>query len=462
MLEDRVRRAIEQYHLFHEGDRIIVGVSGGLDSMVLLYLLNSFIQPFHLNLIVAHVNHGLREGESEREAEFVQSVASRWGLTFEYGKFDVREFQKRAGLSLEDAARRVRFKFFEKLLEKHQAQKIALGHHADDQVETILLRLLRGAGVKGLKGMLPIREGKVVRPLLGIWREEIESFAKEKGIPYLIDSSNIQRDYLRNRIRLDLIPWIEKEYQPHFKKVLLRTSRILQIEDDFLEKEAEKAVQRLVKEEEDGFSFIFSDFQILHPALQWRVIERLLKISGFVEDGEKIGINQRRIFERLSYPSASFTIQLQEGLFIEKKYNLVFFKKGNVEPLPPFEVELRVPGLTYIKEIQREVQIEINDREFLKEEIEPSSSVALLDLQTIRFPLKIRNFRPGDRFQPLGMKGTQKVKEYFIDHKIPRTERSRIPLLISGDRIVWIVGHRIDERFKITPETKEVLRVQFI
>lgn len=462
MLDARVRRAIDQYHLFDEGDRVIVGVSGGLDSMVLLHLLNSLIQTFNLTLIVAHVNHGLRIGESEKEAEFVQTAASRFGLPFEYGEFDVREFQKRTGLSLEDAARRIRFKFFEELLEKHQAQKIALGHHADDQVETILLRLLRGAGVKGLKGMLPIREGKVVRPLLGVWREALESFAKDKGIPYLIDSSNVQRDYLRNRIRLDLIPWIEKEYQPHFKKILLKVSRVLQIEDDFLEKEAEKAFQGLVKKEGDGFSFVFSDFQILHPALQWRVIEKLLKISGLGEEREKIMVNQRRIFERFSYPSPSFTLQLSEEFFLEKKYNSVFLKKGKVEATSPFEIELLVPGRTYIKEIQREVQVEMIPREFFKEGIERSSSVALLDFQMIQFPLKIRSFRPGDRFQPLGLKGTQKVKEFFIDHKIPKTERSKIPLLISGDRIAWIVGYRIDERFKITPETKEILRVQFV
>lgn len=462
MLDAQVRRTIYQYHLFQDGDRVIVGVSGGLDSMVLLYLLNSFIETFHFILIVAHVNHGLRIGESEREAEFVQREASKLGLLFEYGKFDVKGFQKREGLSLEDAARKIRFKFFEELLHKHQAQKIALGHHADDQVETILLRLLRGAGVKGLKGMLPLRDGKVVRPLLEVWRRDIESFAKEKGIPYLIDSSNIQRDYLRNRIRLDLIPWIEKAYQPHFKKILLGTSKILRLEDDFLEREAEKAFQGLIQEEEGGFAFKFSDYRSLHPALQWRVIGRLLKIVGVDEGGEGIVMNQRRIVERFSHPPASFSFPLSEESFLEKKYNWIFLKKGKREMTPPFEVELPVPGRTYIREIQKEVEVEKGQRGFFEEDNERSPNIALFDFQKICFPLKVRNVRPGDRFQPLGLKGTQKIKEYFINHKIPRIERSKIPLLISGDRIAWIVGHRIDERFKITPETKEVLRVKFI
>ncbi|MGZ3525757.1 MAG: tRNA lysidine(34) synthetase TilS, partial [Thermodesulfobacteriota bacterium] len=227
MLYNQIKRAIDCHHLVEKGDRLIVGVSGGVDSMVLLHLLNACREAFDLSLIVAHVNHGLRPVESEKEAELVQKEAARLGLPFEYGQFNVKEFQKRGGLSPQDAARRVRFHFFHNLLQKHHAQKIALGHHADDQVETVLLRLIRGSGLQGLKGMLPIRDGKVIRPLLGVWEEEIQSFAMEKKIPFLSDSSNLKKDYLRNRIRLALIPMMEREYQPNFKEILLRTSNIL-------------------------------------------------------------------------------------------------------------------------------------------------------------------------------------------------------------------------------------------
>src|SRR4030042_2503004 len=222
MLFDQIKRAIDRCHLLEKGDRLIVGVSAGVDSMVLLHPLNPCRETFDLSLIVAHVNHGFRPEAAEREAELVQKESARFRLPFEYGQFNVKEFRRLGGLSPQDAARRIRFHFFYDLLQKHHAQKIALGHHADDQVETVLLRLIRGSGLQGLKGMLPIREGRVIRPLLGVWRGEIQSFAIEKKISFLLDSSNLKNDYLRNRIRLTLIPLIEREYQPNFKEILLR------------------------------------------------------------------------------------------------------------------------------------------------------------------------------------------------------------------------------------------------
>jgi tRNA(Ile)-lysidine synthase len=203
--------------------------------MVLLHLLNACRQTFNLSLIVAHVNHGLRPSESEKEADLVQKECERFHLPFECGTFDAKEFQRVGKFSLQEAARRLRFHFFEQILKKYDAQKISLGHHADDQVETVLLRLMRGAGLQGLKGILPVREGRVIRPLLEVWRREIEAFAIKNNIPFLIDSSNLREDYLRNRVRLSLIPLLEKEYQPNLKEILLRTSAILREENDYLE-----------------------------------------------------------------------------------------------------------------------------------------------------------------------------------------------------------------------------------
>src|SRR4030042_944359 len=238
MLFEQVRRTIDHYRLLEKGDRVIVGVSAGVDSMVLLHLLNAFRQEFDLFLIVAHIHHGLRLVESEREAELVQKESVRFGLPFEYGQFNVKEFGEAEGFSLQDAARRIRFQFFHDLLKKYGGGKIALGHNADDQVETVLLRLLRGSGLKGLKGMLPIREKRVIRPLLEVRREEIETYAQENGIPCLLDSSNLRKDYLRNRLRINLIPLIEQEYQPGFQRAIIKTSNLLREENDFIEKEA--------------------------------------------------------------------------------------------------------------------------------------------------------------------------------------------------------------------------------
>ena len=463
MLLYQFKRTIDRHHLLKKDDRLILGVSGGVDSMVLLHLFNAYRESVNLSLIVAHVNHGLRPEESEKEAELVQKESERLGLPFEYGQFNVKEFQRLRGISPQDAARRIRFHFFYDLLQKHHAQKIVLGHNADDQVETVLLRLMRGSGLQGLKGMLPVREGKVIRPLLEVWRGEIESFAMEKKIPFLLDSSNLKKDYLRNRIRLALIPLMEREYQPNFKEIVLKTSGILREENDYLERGAEEAYQKIVQEEKDTLSFKFSEYQSLHQAIQWRVVRKMLECMDargrVLGEGEWLGV--QKIYEKLYKPSPSFLLELPHGARLEKRYDIVSLGKGGVRPFPPFEFELHSQGRTFIEEIGKEVGIEeINRNQF--GDYDGSPHTALMDYECLQFPLKMRNFRPGDRFHPLGAKGTQKVKEFFIDHKVPRFERPKILLLISRESIAWIVGYRIDERVKVTKKTKRVLKVTVI
>jgi tRNA(Ile)-lysidine synthase len=464
MLDEKFRRAIERHHLIDPGDRLIIGVSGGVDSMVLLHLLNACRQSYPFDLIVAHVNHGLRPMESEREAALVRRETEEFGLLYEYGQFNVKDFAKENGLSLQEAARRIRFQFFRTLLRKHQAQKIVLGQHADDQVETMLLRLLRGTGLKGLKGMLPIREGGVViRPLLDVWKQEIESYAAERRIPHLVDSTNVKETYLRNRIRLKLIPVIEKEFQPNFKNVMKRMSSFLRQEDDFLETKAREAYGEIIREERDGRSFEWDRFNVLHPAIRWRVLERILASTSedrALEDRDYSEVSQ--IFHRLSRPSSSFIVTLPGGGHLEKRYGRVFLRTEAVPPVTSFEVTLAVPGRTLVGELGREVIVEEFPRGDLKFKFSEFPNTAFLDCDRLQLPLRLRNFRRGDRFQPLGVRGTQKLKAFLIDHKIPKFERNRIPLLISGEKIVWVVGHRIDERFKITEATRRVLKVTLI
>jgi tRNA(Ile)-lysidine synthase len=464
MLLEQVKRTIDRHHLLNKGDRLIVGVSAGVDSMVLLRLLTAFRHPFDLSIIVAHVNHGLRPKESEAEAELVKKESERLGLTFEYGLFDVKEFKKAEGLSLQDAARRIRFHFFNLLLQKHGADKIALGHNADDQVETFFLRLMRGSGLVGLKGILPIREGKVIRPLLEVWRGEIESFAQEREVPYLLDSSNLKEEYLRNRIRLTLIPLIEREYQPNLKKIVLKTSAILREENDCLERGAEEAYQKIVQEEGDVLSFQWSDYESLHPTIQRRVLRRMCEkiTSSHTKVESTEGIKIDRLYKKLLSVHPSFLLELPQGGSLEKRYGLVIMRKERVKPVLPFEVELVSPGRTYIEEIGHEVVIEEISRSELIEKSYGLPHRAFLDGQSLQFPLRIRNLRPGDRFQPLGVKGAQKLKEFFIDHKVPSFERQRIPLLLSGEMIAWVVGYRIDGRFKVSEKTNKILKVELV
>ena len=462
MMLEQVRRTIDHYRLLEKGDRVIVGVSAGVDSMVLLHLLNAFRQEFDLFLIVTHIHHGLRPVESEKEAELVRKESVRLGLPFEYGRFNVKEFQESEGFSMQDAARRIRFQFFHDLLKKYGGGKIALGHNADDQVETVLLRLIRGSGLKGLKGMLPMRQGRIIRPLLEVWREEIDCFARENSISYLTDSSNLKGDYLRNRLRLNLIPLIEQDYQSGFRRAILKTSAFLRDENDFIEKEAEKAYREIAHEERGELVFKFSAYQYFHKAIQWRIIQKALeRMDGgaTMDEGEWSDVNL--VYRKLKQPPASLLLELSHGFCVEKRYDKVLLRKGRIKTIPPFEVELRIPGQTYIKEIEKEVVVEERDWDRSKP-IDESLNVAFLDYERLNLPLRMRNFRPGDRFQPLGTKGTQKLKDFFINRKIPKFERPSIPLLISGEAIAWIVGYRIDERFKVTSETKRILRVEII
>jgi tRNA(Ile)-lysidine synthase len=372
-------------------------------------------------------------------------------------------FSRTAGLSLQDGARRIRFHFFKTLLLKCRAQKIALGHNADDQVETLLIRLFRGSGLKGLKGMLPIRDGVVIRPLLDTWRREIESFATENQIPYLTDSSNLKRDYFRNRLRLDLIPLVEKEYQANFKERIFKTSVYLREEDDYLERKTEEAYPHFIHEEEGSFSFRFSAFQSLHHALQWRLLQRVLgRVYRETSEEEEAWFIMDSVYQRLKRPPPSFLMELSHGFILEKRYDQVSIRKGKRVLVPPFEVEIHLPGRTRIKEIGKEVFVEEGSGGVRPEDLNRSPQIAFFDCERLRFPLRMRNFRPGDRFQPLGVKGEQKLKEFFIDHKIPRFERPGVPLLVSGETIIWVVGHRISELVKVAEETERVLRVEVV
>jgi len=321
--------------------------------------------------------------------------------------------------------------------------------------------LIRGTGLTGLKGMLPIRQGGVIRPLLEVWRRDIESFALENRIPFVLDSSNLKEDYLRNKLRLSLIPLIEKEYQPNLKEVVFKTSSLLREENDYLERIADENYRKFVRNEKEALVFKFQEYQSLHPAIQWRVLQKVMaKAHGDQMEIEEERPAIGRIYEKLRHPSASFLMDLSNGISLEKRYDEIWVGERREKAVPPFEFELKSPGRTRIEEIAKEVVIEEIKKDDQMKLASSSPNIAFFDHQSLESPLRVRNFRPGDRFQPLGVKGTQKLKEFFIDHKIPRFERPAIPILLSGGAIAWIVGYRIDERFKVTEKTKRILRIE--
>jgi tRNA(Ile)-lysidine synthase len=242
-----------------------------------------------------------------------------------------------------------------------------------------------------------------------------------------------------------------------------KASVILREEDDYLEREAEKTYQKILHLDREIVSFSYSTFQSLHKAIQWRVLQRMLRSRGSEETWEEGDESEvSRVHRILTHPPSSFLVELSGGLYLEKRYDRVSLGRGKVKPILPFEVELRMPGPTLIEEIGKEVMVEEITLKGDLEGLRESPDTAILAYEHVQFPLRVRNFRPGDRFQPLGVRGTQKLKQFFIDHKIPRFERPGIPILISGEVIAWVVGYRIDERFKITEKTQRAIKIEVV
>ncbi|UCD84740.1 MAG: tRNA lysidine(34) synthetase TilS [Deltaproteobacteria bacterium] len=458
MLIKEVKKTIEKYGMLTRGDRVLVAVSGGPDSVALLYLLYDLRSELELSLAVAHLDHGLRGEESRKEANFVRELAGKLDLPIEFSSIDLPALKRSWKLSVQEAARRARYQFFEESAKKWDAQRIAIGHNADDQAETILMRMLRGAGTRGLGGVPPVR-GKYIRPLIEVPRERILGFLERKEIPFVTDSSNLKVKYLRNKIRLKLLPELEKEYSPGIRKNLLRAARLFREEEGILEAAANETWGLICKSQlEDQVTFDLPYFINQPLSLQFRLLRRAIEaVSGTLWKIDFDHIEALADLVRGKLPNK--VVYLPRGIMAEKVYQELIIRKGTLPKKLSFQYPLEVPGITRLEEIGQVLQTRVlpdrNQVDFSSDE-----KRAYFDYHRLEPPLLVRNFREGDRFQPLGMEGMKKVKDYFIEKKLPRRMRDRIPLLVANDRIVWVIGFRIDHRVRIDEVTKSVLEVE--
>lgn len=449
---DQVRLTIQRYKLVGVGEKVVVGVSGGPDSLALLSCLLELRDEFGFSLHVAHLDHCLREN-SAQEAAYVKRLAEEWGLPATVEARDVRAFQQEHKLSLEEAAREVRYRFLREVARAVGAAKIAVGHQADDQAETLLLNLLRGSGLTGLKAMLPHREG-IIRPLLFITREEIEAYCREKGLVPCRDPSNLDKSYRRNKIRHELIPWLAREFNPAIIRVLARTATLLAEEEAFFEELTRENLGKVIKEQGRGYLKLDGERLLgLPAALERRVLRAAVaSLGGGVEFHH---VEQLRSILR----AGSGALSLPRGLQARVSHRLLFLEEPSRKEEPiPFRYLLKVPGVTPLPEIGKRLRIEV---------LPPPAKVssppweAWVDKDKLTGPLWARNWQPGDRFRPLGMKGTKKLQDLFVDAGIDMKERRRVPVIVSGEHIVWVAGVRLSEDFKITPETREALHFVF-
>lgn len=447
LLLKKVQKTIARFGMLNPGERVVVAVSGGPDSMVLLHLLCLLQEPLALRLHVAHLDHGLRGEEGKRDAEFVRGWAEKGGLPSTIGRVEVRKMKG----SLQEAARHARYRFLEEVAKKVGASRIALGHTQDDLAETVLINLMRGAGLKGLAGIPPAREGWIIRPLIETSRQEVLAYAESQGVPFVVDASNLSGRYLRNRIRLKLLPTLA-EYNPRVVETLARAALILREEDAYLSTLAEAALSSLLKGEETALPILA--LEGLHPALRRRVLrEAFFGVSGLsLSWGKTLALEGllQAPSGRLSLPGG--VVALREG------ERLIFARRGDpqgveaVYPIP-LEGEMELPAFGL------RLRFTLLPKEACDLKVASSFS-AFFDSQRMEEPLTVRAWRPGDRFFPLGLGGRKKLQDFFVDLKIPRWRRHSIPFLLSRDQIAWVVGMRIDDRFKVTGETREVLKVE--
>ena len=453
----KVRNTIFGHNMIVRGDRVIVAVSGGPDSVCLLDILVAFRTELAIELVVAHFNHGLRPDEDEAETRFVKSLAASLKLPFETKKAD--SSLARGVASQEEMARLARYQFLEEVKENFSAERIAVGHNLNDQAETVLIRLLRGSGPSGLSGIPPCRDKKIIRPLIEISRSEIESYLEQRCLTHVTDSSNLQTHYLRNRIRLELLPMLRK-YQPRIVELLGQTAEIMRNDETWLDAKGQEWVEEATETGDDGeIGIPLSSFIMLPDALKSRIIRHALRITGGglrrVNVRHIKAINQLAIGKK---PQAF--INLPNSITVRKVYDSLVFSPAKDKRAEGFCYLFDGPGRFSLAALGRSISLKEVGKAALSD-IGASPWTAFLNADRLSYPLMIRNFRPGDKFVPFGMRGHKKLKEFFIDLKVPSKVRAQTPVLIYRDTPIWVCGLRIDDRFKVTPDTDKILKVTF-
>lgn len=430
---------IQSKKLFKPGDRLLVGVSGGPDSVVLARLIAKTGNPFAL----AHCNFKLRGTASDGDERFVQWLADDLGVECYLSSFPTKEYAAENGISIEMAARDLRYNWFDKIYNENGFHRIVVGHHLDDVLETFLLNLTRGTGIRGLTGIKPV-SGKIIRPLLFATRQEIEDYACSQGFDYRTDASNNDTTIKRNLIRHRIIPLLE-QLNPSFRQNLEKTIGYLAQTYDVFFAAMEKTREKLVKKQTDRDTVPIPKLKKKQPLPLY--LYELLRPYNF---------------------NPAVVAEIEQALwgepgkqFFSPTHRLVCDRDELIITL----LEEKKPELFYIEKGQHEfdgpVNLKITEEPFTEEYTIPRyENIATIDAAKVSFPLALRKWQTGEYFRPLGMKGLKKLSDFFIDEKYSIPDKENAWILYSGDRVVWIVGKRIDDRFKLTPETKTVLRIE--
>jgi tRNA(Ile)-lysidine synthase len=476
-IEKKIHRTVDHtlrtHRMVQNGDAVLIGVSGGPDSVALVHILLAFAPAYSLRIAIAHLNHCLRQKESDRDEAFVTALAKRLGLPIHVEREDVRRYQKRRHLSLEEAAREVRYRFYHAIAARYGYDRIALGHHSDDNAELILMCLLRGSGPLGLSGMPPVRDDKIVRPLINLRRSQIMDYVAAKELDYIEDSSNRDSQFLRNKIRNQLIPELKAKYNPKLIVALNRLAAILNAEHQMIENLIQPIfVKATIFEKQGSLALGIKELNQQPLAVKRRLIRRaILRVKGNLQ---RIAFVHIEAVLRLAQKgSCASMLDLPDRIRIRRDNDILFVSKEeqslgqrvrapSLSTMPAYEYQLAEPGVIGIKEAAVQIRFSEIPKDKVSDWRQPDPRIVFFDMDKIRFPLVIRNFCPGDRFSPLGMSGSQKLKKFFIDHKIGRAERASCPIVLSRSKIIWVAGCRLDNSVKITPRTRRILKAELL
>ena len=464
--EVKVKRFIQQHELVSRRSPLLVAVSGGPDSVCLLNILHNLREVLGITIHVAHLNHQLRGADAEADECYVAEFAHQMGINAVIESRDVKTYQRSQGLSLEEAAREVRYEFLAQVAHSIGTSQVAVGHTLDDHVETIVMHLIRGTGSRGLRGLQPkvdIRYSghtiTIIRPLLSITRDETDSYCQQYRLAPRVDASNQSLSPLRNRIRLELLPLLT-EYNPRFAEALVRTARIVGDDSAFLEEEAARLLESIVQWGDTTVVLQKREFLTISPVLQRYVLRAVIeKLLGNLMDVEAQHIEE--IIAALRKPAGK-KLNLPRDVVFSIEYDSYSLSLGEpaLSPFPPLDGEfpLNIPGETSIPGWRITASIvEGEAMRGLTQKGEDNQFSACFDLDAVGDTLTVRTRRRSDRFHPLGLGQPKKLGEFMIDAKIPRLWRSRIPLVCSSAHIVWLVGWRIDERAKVTMKSRSAL-----
>ncbi len=456
-----ILHTIDHYQMIDPGDLIVVGVSGGIDSVVLLHVLAQLRERLKIQLHIAHLNHQFRGEEAARDADFVRHLARQLQIPCTIETRNVPERIRQDKLSPQDAARQVRYEFFETLSTHLNARKIATAHNADDQAETLLLGLIRGVGLHGLGGIRPVLQGKIIRPLLQTPRDQIDAFARASGIQYVFDSSNASRKYVRNAIRLDLLPFLKQRFNPAIVKRLTSYTQLFQEDAFFIDKIAQERYIQLCKQVEQGITIRLDLFARQETTIQRAIIYRAYQeITGGrhkLETEHARAVirlfTQKPPGKRICLPGQMWAVRDVEWGYLQHKR--VFTPLRGISPQ-----NVAIPGQTILGNFLIESEVihtETPKDDVCHEQNTPDVIVQSLDYDRMVVPVIARFRRPGDVFRPLGMHGSKSVKKFFIDRKVSQNKRDNIPLLIDNNGIIWIIGYSIADCVKVTTQTRQIV-----